>query len=75
MTQTKAFTTTSDRDTFVRGATAYRNDRDLAKTGRDSSIAHANQVGSPDACVQPQHKLDDQPHVPVNGRCDRVGNL
>ncbi|KAK5044695.1 hypothetical protein LTR84_010587 [Exophiala bonariae] len=44
MTQTKAFALTSDKDTFVRGATAYRSDRDLAKTERDSSIAHANQV-------------------------------
>ncbi|KIW35735.1 uncharacterized protein PV06_11924 [Exophiala oligosperma] len=44
MTQTKAFAMTSDKETFVRGATAYRNDRDLAKKERDSSIALANEV-------------------------------
>jgi hypothetical protein len=44
MTQTKAFALTSDKETFVKGATAYRNDRDLAKTERDRAIAHANQV-------------------------------
>ena len=44
MTQTKAFAMGGDRETFVKGATAYRNDRDRAKTERDSAIAHANQV-------------------------------
>ncbi|KAK5550543.1 hypothetical protein LTR46_011461 [Exophiala xenobiotica] len=43
-TQTKGFALTSDKETFVKGATAYRNDRDLAKTERDRAIAHANQV-------------------------------
>ncbi|KIW78602.1 hypothetical protein Z517_08440 [Fonsecaea pedrosoi CBS 271.37] len=44
MTLTGSYGMTHDRETFVKGATAYRRSRDLAKTERDSLIAHANQV-------------------------------
>ncbi|KAK5442639.1 hypothetical protein LTS15_010957 [Exophiala xenobiotica] len=44
MTQTNSYAMTGNANSFRDGATAYRNDRDLAKTERDSSIAHANQV-------------------------------
>ncbi|KAK5188360.1 hypothetical protein LTR92_011573, partial [Exophiala xenobiotica] len=44
MTQTNSYAMTGNANSFREGATAYRNDRDLAKTERDSSIAHANQV-------------------------------
>ncbi|KAL2752767.1 hypothetical protein ACRALDRAFT_213132 [Sodiomyces alcalophilus JCM 7366] len=44
MTQVKAFAMTSDRDTFVQGATAFRNARDSAQRhrDRDSFIQAAN---------------------------------
>ncbi|KIW24847.1 uncharacterized protein PV07_10535 [Cladophialophora immunda] len=44
MTQTGSYAMTHNTERFREGATAYRGDRDLAKTERDSSIAHANQV-------------------------------
>ncbi|KIW41742.1 uncharacterized protein PV06_07266 [Exophiala oligosperma] len=43
MTLIRGFVLTSDRESFVQGATAYRNTRDLAKAERVSSIARANQ--------------------------------
>jgi hypothetical protein len=43
MTKTKGFDMTSDRETFVKGATAYRDNRDLAMTYRDSFIEQANE--------------------------------
>jgi hypothetical protein len=42
MSQIKAFAMTSDRDTFVQGATAFRNARDLAQRDRDRFIQAAN---------------------------------
>jgi hypothetical protein len=42
MSQVKAFAMTSDRDTFVQGATAFRNARDLAQRYRDEFIQAAN---------------------------------
>lgn len=42
MTQVKAYALTSDRDTFVQGATALRNVRDLAKCHCDRFIQAAN---------------------------------
>ncbi|CAN8099326.1 unnamed protein product [Discula destructiva] len=42
MTQLKAYAVTSDRETFVQGATAFRNARDLAKQHRDTFIQAAN---------------------------------
>ncbi len=42
MSQIKAFALTSDRDTFVQGATAFRNARGLAQRHRDSFIQTAN---------------------------------
>jgi hypothetical protein len=49
MSQLKAYALTSDKDTFVRGATAYRDNRDLAMTYRDSFIEQANER----ACQMP----------------------
>lgn len=43
LTQVKAFALTSDKETFVKGATAYRNTRDLAKAHRESFIEQANE--------------------------------
>ncbi len=43
-TQTRSFAMKDTAERFREGATAYRNYRDLAKTERDCSIAHANQV-------------------------------
>ncbi|KAL1863063.1 hypothetical protein VTK73DRAFT_6488 [Phialemonium thermophilum] len=42
MTQVKGYAMTSDRETFVQGATAFRNVRDLAKQHRDRFIQAAN---------------------------------
>lgn len=42
MTLVKAFAMTSDRDTFVQGATAFRNARNLAQTHRVRFIQAAN---------------------------------
>ncbi|KEF59163.1 uncharacterized protein A1O9_04007 [Exophiala aquamarina CBS 119918] len=42
MRQLKAYALTSDKDTFVRGATRYRDNRDLAMTYRDGFIEQAN---------------------------------
>ncbi|KAK5093869.1 hypothetical protein LTS08_008803 [Lithohypha guttulata] len=42
MTQVKAFAMTSDRETFQKGATYYRNARDLAGAQRESFIEEAN---------------------------------
>lgn len=41
-TQLKAYALTSDRETFVQGATSFRNARDLAKQHRDTFIQAAN---------------------------------
>ncbi|KAK5289460.1 hypothetical protein LTR99_011240 [Exophiala xenobiotica] len=43
-TQTNSHSMTGNANSFREGATTYRNDRDLAKVERDSSIARANQV-------------------------------
>ncbi|KIH94864.1 hypothetical protein SPBR_03810 [Sporothrix brasiliensis 5110] len=42
MSQIRTFGMTDTRDTFVQGATAFRNTRDLAKRHRDSFIQAAN---------------------------------
>lgn len=42
MTQLRGFTMTDTRETFVQGATAYRNLRDLAKQHWDTFIGDAN---------------------------------
>ncbi|KAK0615137.1 hypothetical protein B0T17DRAFT_497610 [Bombardia bombarda] len=42
MTQVKGYAMTSDRETFIQGATAFRNVRDLAKQHRDGVIQAAN---------------------------------
>ncbi|RSL91660.1 hypothetical protein CDV31_015421 [Fusarium ambrosium] len=46
MTQVKGYAMTSDRDTFVQGATAFRNARDMAKQYRDNVIREANATAS-----------------------------
>lgn len=43
MTQLKGFSMTGDCETFIRGASAYRNARDWAKGQRDKFIAGANE--------------------------------
>ncbi|KGQ07756.1 hypothetical protein BBAD15_g6917 [Beauveria bassiana D1-5] len=42
MTQLKGYTLTGDRETFVTGATAFRNARDLARRQRETLIQVAN---------------------------------
>ncbi|SPN97425.1 uncharacterized protein DNG_00939 [Cephalotrichum gorgonifer] len=42
MTEIEAFAMTGNRESFVKGAAAFRNIRDLAKRLRDSSIRDAN---------------------------------
>lgn len=42
MTQLKAYALTSDRETFIKGATAFRNARGLTKRYRDNFIESAN---------------------------------
>ncbi|KAH8651692.1 hypothetical protein BGZ61DRAFT_230659 [Ilyonectria robusta] len=42
MTQLRSFGMTDTRETFIQGATAFRNARDLAKRHRDSFIEAAN---------------------------------
>jgi hypothetical protein len=44
MTQLRSFAMTDTADRFREGATAYRNIRDLAMTGRDGFIDQANRV-------------------------------
>jgi hypothetical protein len=44
MTRLKTYAMTSDRETFVNGATAFRNIRDLGMTNRDNFIDQANQA-------------------------------
>ena len=44
MTQIKGYMMTSDRETFQKGATAFRNLRDLAQTRRDELIDRANRA-------------------------------
>lgn len=44
MTQLDGYQMTSNRETFIRGATGYRNCRDRAKTDRDNFIDRANQI-------------------------------
>jgi hypothetical protein len=44
LTQLKAYAMTSDKEAFLKGATAYRSSRDLAKKEQDISIAHANEA-------------------------------
>lgn len=43
MTITKGFDMTSDRETFIKGATTYSDNRDLAIKYRDSFIEQANE--------------------------------
>lgn len=48
MTQLGSFIMTNSRESFIEGATALRNARDLASKHRDTFIRHANskcQVG------------------------------
>ncbi|PNY27399.1 Uncharacterized protein TCAP_02660 [Tolypocladium capitatum] len=47
MTQLKAYALTSDRETFVSGATAFRNTREMAKRHRDTFIQAANMRTAP----------------------------
>lgn len=42
MTQLKAYALTNDRETFIQGASAFRNARDLAKRHRNDFIEAAN---------------------------------
>ncbi len=42
MTQLKAYAVTSDRETFIQGAAAFRNARDLARQRREAAIRAAN---------------------------------
>ncbi|POS73710.1 hypothetical protein DHEL01_v207901 [Diaporthe helianthi] len=42
MNQLQAYSLTSNRETFIQGASAYRNLRDLAKNHRDTFIRDAN---------------------------------
>lgn len=42
MTQINSYAITGERQTFVQGATAFRNSRDLAKQHRDTFIGDAN---------------------------------
>ncbi|EPE05966.1 hypothetical protein F503_02795 [Ophiostoma piceae UAMH 11346] len=44
MTQLRTFAMTDTRETFIRGATAFRNARDLSKQHRDSFIQAANEA-------------------------------
>ncbi len=58
MTQIKAFALTGDRDTFVQGATAFRNARDLAQSHRDSLIQTANaRARQPDVEAPPEAEI------------------
>jgi hypothetical protein len=59
MTQTRSFAMTDTAERFREGATAYRGDRDLAKTERDSSIAHANQLARQMPEPSPNTSLTD----------------
>lgn len=52
MTQAKAFAMTNDRETFLQGAMAFRNTRDLAKRYRNELVQAANaRVRQPNAKV------------------------
>jgi hypothetical protein len=57
ITQIKAYAMTSDRDTFVQGATAFRNTRDLARQHRHTFIQAANSRASQQVITTPQGDL------------------
>ena len=44
MCQLRTFAMTDSKETFLRGAKAYRNLRDSAKEQRDNAIQRANQI-------------------------------
>lgn len=57
MTQVKAFAMTSDRDTFVQGATAFRNARVSEQRHRDSFIQAANARARQSVEAPPEAKI------------------
>ncbi|POR39177.1 Uncharacterized protein TPAR_00623, partial [Tolypocladium paradoxum] len=64
MTKLRGFDMTDSRETFVEGATAFRNARELAQRHRDSFIQIANAKASR-GTVQ-----DDVTNMPQNGQSD-----
>ncbi|KAM0584296.1 hypothetical protein ACHAP6_007490 [Verticillium nonalfalfae] len=54
MSQVKAYAMTNDRDTFVQGATAFRNARAVAKQHRDNFIRAANAKAPQQIVTAPQ---------------------
>lgn len=46
MHQLKGYSMTSDQETFLKGATAYKNAMDLTKEYRNTAIAHANEIAA-----------------------------
>ena len=66
MTQLRTFSMTDTRETFVQGATAFRNARDLEKRYRDTFIQDANARASQSQTVAAQnpartHNSDPEP--------------
>jgi hypothetical protein len=59
MTQLKAYALTSDRETFVKGATAFRTAGDLAKEHRDRFIQAANARARRSDAEMPSGEGDD----------------
>jgi hypothetical protein len=60
MTKVKGFDMTSNREIFVKGATAYRNTRDLAKTQRDGFLDQVNHVARQMPTPSPTTTLDQR---------------
>lgn len=67
MTQIKAFAMTSDGDTYRKGATYYRNARDMASTMRDSFIEKANDLALEMPAETPPSSQLSQPSCRTSG--------
>ncbi|KAF9772843.1 hypothetical protein IL306_009428 [Fusarium sp. DS 682] len=66
ITQLKAWSVTSDIDTFRQGAAAYRNGRDWARLQRDQAIAQANEVVTQAATACSQHESPTSENLSQN---------
>lgn len=75
MTKIMGFDLTNNKESFVQGATAYRNNRDLAKKERDSFISQANQVARQMPTPSPNTIITTSRTSRSTVRCFRIGHL
>jgi hypothetical protein len=58
MQQLRSFAMTDDKETFLKGATAFKNAMDLTKEYRNTAIAHANEIAARPA--EDDEELDEE---------------